>query len=150
MKIAQLVTQVGADLFQSVAYDTGLTADGKAGWSITSIQAYWVDATLVAAADWSINAKVATVSTNTDFGNADEFGRVAWGLQNTGGVAVAVPFEPVKQVILFEPRLTVQPQIYFQVTSALTGQANDVIIALTYDIVKLTDIEVLRLLAGGA
>jgi hypothetical protein len=149
-KISQLVTQGGADTFTAVAIDTGLTADGKAGWQINAIRAFWVDGAAVAAADHSISAKVATIATTTTFGSSDEIDRVAWGLQNTAGVAVAVPYEPIKQDFLLEPRVTVQPNIYVQVESAGTAQANDVIFEIYYDVVKLSDLEVLRLLAGGA
>jgi len=149
-KISLLVTQGGADTFAAGAIDTGLTADGKAGWQINAIRAFWVDGAAVAAADHSLSAKVATLATTTTFGTADEIDRVSWGLQNTAGVAVAVAYEPVKEHYLVESRVTVQPNIYIQVESAGTGQANDVIVEVFYDVVKLSDLEVLRLLAGGA
>lgn len=149
-KIAQLVTQGGADTFTSVGIDTGLTADGKAGWSINRIRAFWVDGSTVAAADWQMSAILATIATATAFGDDDEIDRVSWGLQNTGGVAVGISYEPVKEHILFAPRVTVQPIVYVAVASSATAIANDVIIEFDYDIVKLSDLEVLRLLAGGA
>lgn len=145
-----LVTQSGADTFTAGSISTGLTADGKAGWSIKSIEAFWSDGAAVAAADWSLSAALTTISTATAFGDDDEIARVSWGLQNTGGVAVAVPYEPQKRYDLLEPRVTVQPTLYAGITSSGTSNANDVILVVYYDIVKLTDIEVLRLLAGGA
>jgi len=148
--LKKLVTQGGADTFTAVAIDTNLTVDGKAGWSISAIEAYWVDGAAVAAGDWSIHAKLATIATSTSFVDDDEIARVDWGLQNTGGVAVSVPYEPFRGISLPEPRVTVQPIIYVQVESSGTAQANDVIFRVYYDIVKLTDLEVLRLLAGGA
>lgn len=149
-KISQLVTQGGADTFAAVAIATGLTADGKAGWQISSIRAFWVDGAAVATADWSLSAKVATEATTTTFGSADEIDRVSWGVQNTGGTATALRYDPVHEHYLAESRVTVQPLIYAQVESANTAQANDVIIEITYSVVKLSDLEVLRLLAGGA
>jgi hypothetical protein len=65
-------------------------------------------------------------------------------------VAVAVPYEPRKSFDLREPRITVQPEVYLSVESNSTSQANDVVFVITYEIVKLTDLELLRLLAGGA
>jgi hypothetical protein len=147
-RIKQLVTQGGADTFTAVAINTGLVADGKAGWNITAISAFW-DGKAVAAADFIISAQVATIATVTAYGDADEVARVSWGLQNTAGVAVAVPFEPIKFVTI-QPRLTVQPAIYAQVSSITTGAANAVIFVIEYEVVKLTDLEVLRMLAGGA
>lgn len=148
--VKKLVTQTGNDTFTTGSIATGLTVDGKAGWSIIAIEAYWVDGAAVAAGDWTLNAKLATVSTSTSFVDDDEIARVDWGLQNTGGVAVSVPYEPFKGISLAEPRITVQPTIYVGVESTSTGQANDVVFRVYYEIVKLTDLEVLRLLAGGA
>lgn len=149
-KINQLVTQSGADTSTWVAIPTGLVVDGKAGWSITNMEAYWVDGMSVAAVDYTVNGVLSTVNTATAFGDDDEIARVSWGLQNTAGVAVAVPFEPIKKNQLFEPRITVQPTIYVGIISQTSAQANDIIFVVNYDIVKLTDLEVLRMLAGGA
>jgi hypothetical protein len=144
------ITQGGVDTFTSEPIPTGITPDGKQGLQITAISAFWVNGSDVAAADWSMSARVATVDSLTGFGTADEVERVAWGLQNTGGVAVAEEYEPIKTAILFEPRLTVQPNIYIACDSLLTAQANNVIFIIYYELVKLTDLEVLRLLQGGA
>lgn len=148
--LKQLVTQTGNDVFTVGAVETGLTLDGKAGWAITSLIAFWKDGSLVAAADWSLSAKLATVSTDTEYSSMDELARVSWAMQNTGGVAVATPLDPIKEVILTESRITVQPTIYLQVASSLTANANDIIFHIYYDIVKLSDLEVMRLYAGGA
>ncbi len=148
--IKKLVTQSGSDTFTSSAIDTNLTVDGKTGWSIKAVEAYWADGAAVAAGDWYLNAKLATISTSTTFTDDDEIARLDWGMQNTGGVAVSVPYEPFRGISLAEDRVTVQPTIYVGVESSGTGQANDVLFRVYYDIVKLTDLEVLRLLAGGA
>ncbi len=149
-RIVELVTQGGADTATRVQVLTGLTADGKSGWQINRIEAFWKDGLTVAAADHVVNAVVSTVDADTEFGDDDEIARISWGLQNTAGVAVAVAFDPQKATDLFEPRITVQPSIYLGVQSTTSGIANDVIIAVYYEIVKLSDIEILRLLAGGA
>lgn len=148
--IRQLVTQGGADTFTSVAVPTALTVDGKAGWQINGIRAYWVDGAAVAAADHSLDAVIQTIATVVTAADDEWVENVSWGLQNTAGVAVAVTYEPSKEHFLAEPRVTVQPNIYAAVKSAGTAQANDVIIEIFYEIVKLSDLEVLRLLAGGA
>jgi hypothetical protein len=51
---------------------------------------------------------------------------------------------------LAEGRVTVQPFIYLGIESSGTANANDVVFRVYYEIVKLSDLEVLRLLAGGA
>jgi hypothetical protein len=148
--VKKLVTQSGNDTFTSVAIDTNLSVDSKSGWSIRAVEAYWADGAAVAAGDWYLNAKVATVSTSTLFTDDDEIARLDWGLQNTGGTAVSVPYEPFRGISLAEDRVTVQPFIYVGVESSGTSQANDVLFRVYYDIIKLSDIEVLRLLQGGA
>jgi len=149
-KVKVLVTQTGADTFTSEPISTGMTLEGKTGWQVTAIQVFWADGSAVAAADWSISATLATVDTETAFGDADEITRISWGLQNTAGVAVAVPYEPQKENFLIEPRITVQPQIYAGIVSSGTGQANDIIMEVYYETVKLSDLEVMRLYAVGA
>lgn len=149
-KVRKLITQTGNDVFTSVGIETGLTVDGKAAWNILGFKAYWVDGAGVAAADWSLDALVLSDGNNHTFIDDEWIANISWGVQNTGGVAVAVQYEPFKTMTLEEERITVQPNIYLGIRSALTGQANDVIFELQYEIVKITDLEVLRLLAGGA
>lgn len=143
-------TQGGADTAVNLAVETNLTADGKFGWEIYALEVYWVNAEAVAAADWELTALFGTTTATPSYASADEIVRVSWGMQNTAGVAIAIPYEPIKQIIMIEPRVTVQPTIYFTVISTLTGQANNCIYHLYYNTVKLSDLEVLRLLAGGA
>lgn len=148
--VRKLVTQSGADTTTSAIIETGLTVDGKSGWSIYGVDAFWVDGNAVAAGDYLVEATLGTVTGATLMTSSDEIARLTWGLQNTAGVAVAVPYEPIKLSSMREPRVTVQPELFLTVKSAATAQANDVIFIVYYDIVKLTDVEVLRLLAGGA
>lgn len=143
------VTQTAADVNTWGAIDTNISADSKFGWLIKSIQAYWEDGSTIAAADYQLEGVLTTVATATTPENSDEIDRISWGLQNTGGVAVAVPYEPNKVSVLLEERLTVQPIIYCGVLSSETNQANGIIFQVNYEIVKLTDIELLRLLIGG-
>ena len=147
--IRQLVTQSGADTFTAVALSLP-ALDGKSGYQINGIRAYWVDGAAVAAADYSLVATVQVASTELTFADDEWIEGVAWGLQNTAGTAVAVTFEPMKEHMLEEPRLTVQPNIYVAVGSTGTSQANDVIIEVFYETSKLSELEYLRLLAGGA
>ena len=147
--IKQLITQGGADTFTSAEFAFP-ALDGKSGYQINGIRAYWVDGAAVAAADYSLDAVVQVESTVLTFADDEWIDNVSWGVQNTGGVAVAFPYDPVKEHFLERPRVTVQPAIYGAVKSAGTAQANDVIIEVFYEVIKLTELEYLRLLAGGA
>lgn len=146
-----VTTQSGADTFTQSTIDTNLTADGKAGWEILSFRAFWPGMYALAAADMTLSAIVTTqVTTVTTMSQSAEIARVNWAIANTAGVAVAFPVEQIKQDQLIEPRITAQPLLYVGVSSATTGAANVVYWEIEYNIVKLSDVETLRLLVGGA
>ena len=144
-----LVTQGGADTFTASTILTGLTADSKSGWQIEGFKAFWSNGYTAAATDAIANCILATIATVTLPNNDDEIVRVSWGVQNTAGVAVAFNFEPLKIGNLTESRITVQPEIYVHANSTTTGVTNVFYYEIVYSIVKLTDMEVLRLLVGG-
>ena len=144
-----VITQGGADTFTSQSIDTQLSADGKAGWQINALKCYWSNGYTAAAADAIANLVLATISTATLPNDAREIARVSWAVQNTAGVAVAFNFEPIKMAVILEPRITVQPLIYIQANTTSTGLTNVMYWELDYEIVKLADLEVLRLLVGG-
>lgn len=147
--IKQTVTQSGADTFTAV--ELSLPAlDGKSGYQINGIRAIWEDGYGVAHADWWLDAYVQVENTVQAYDADELIDFVAWAMQNTAGVAVATPLEPVKEHFMAEPRLTVQPAIYVAVASGGTSQANDVTIEVFYEKVKLSEVDYLRLLAGGA
>ena len=148
--LKKLVTQSANDTFTQAAIPTYIEANGKSGWQINAIEAYWVDGISVAAGDWKLNAIVSVQDSVTTFADDEEIGRLSWGMQNTAGVAVAVPLEPLRGMALLTPRITVQPYIYAGVESSGTSQANDVIFRIYYEQVKLSDGEVVKMLLGGA
>lgn len=147
--IRTLVTQGGADTFTSTSLSLP-SLDGKSGYQINGIRANWKDGAAVAAADYRLDATVQVASTVLNFVDDEWIDGVAWSCQNTAGTAVAMQFEPSKEHFLAEPRVTVQPDIYVAVGSSSTSQANDVEIEVFYEVVKMTELEYLRLLAGGA
>jgi hypothetical protein len=144
------VLQSGADTTTRFTIPTGLTVDGKTAWNITGFETFWSNASSAVAADWNLEAELSTLNTGTSYSSYDEIARVSWAVQNTAGVAVALPVEPIKSANLFEDRITAQPNLYVAIESAATGQANRVYFTVVYDIVKLSDVELLRLMVGGA
>ncbi len=144
-----VVTQGGADTFTAVSIDTNISADGKSGWEIQAFSAYYSNGELAAAADSDVNCVLATQAGVTTFDQDEEIYRLNWSVANTAGVAVAYPLGLVRRELLIVPRLTVQPTLYVHAASTLSGIANVFYWEIVYDIVKLTDIEVLRLLQGG-
>lgn len=144
-----IVTQSGVDTFTAGAIETNLTADGKAGWEIVAFSAYYSNGESGAAADADVNCVLAAQATVTTFDQDEEIYRLNWAVANTAGVAVAYPLTLVKRELLIQPRVTVQPSLYVHVASTTSGIANIMYYEVHYNIVKLTDLEVLRLLQGG-
>jgi hypothetical protein len=150
MLVRETVTQTGADTTTRVAIDTNIQVDGKTAWSLVAMRAFWLNSNVVPAADYYLNAIVSTVNAATTPVSIDEILRVNWTMQNTAGVAVAVVIDQMHSEFVMEERLTVQPSIYVGLQSAATGQANIVDFILQYDLVKISDLQLLRLLQGGA
>lgn len=150
MIIKGVVTQGGADTFTAFQILTGLTVDGKAGWQINAFRAHWLLGYTAPAADNICNCVLSTLATITTPNLEDEIARCSWGVQNTAGVAVAMLFEPQKNAVMLEPRVTAQTDLYIHASSAGTTLANVLYWEIDYDIVKLSDIEVLRLMVAGA
>jgi len=145
------VTQGGADTFTQVAIDTDLTADGKSAWQFTRMKAFWSNGYVAAATDQILSAILSTQATTVTVPtDPEEIARVTWAVANTAGVAVAYPVELIKVVDVSIDRITVQPTLYASVSSTTTGLTNVVYFEFEYEVVKLSDIEVLRLLVGGS
>jgi len=150
MIIKGVVTQSGADTLTAGLIDTQLSADGKSGWQINRFKAWFANGHTIPAADSTVSCVLATVATVTLPNDTREIARISWGIQNTAGVAVAFNFEATKESVILEPRLTVQPALYVQVSSSGTTIANQIYYEIEAEIVKLADLEVLRLLVGGS
>ncbi len=144
-----LVTQSGADTRTALPFVMP-SLDSKTALQILGFKAIWWDCSAVVAADYTCRALISTEDAALVPTNDEWVASVLWNCQNTAGVAVAFPVESVKSETLLIPRLTVQPYIYAQVDSASTGQANDIYFELFYSLEKLSELEYLRLLAGGA
>ena len=150
MILKGVVTQTGVDTFTSAQLLTGLTVDGKSGWEIKGFKGYFANGYTAAATDAIVSFKLSTIATDTNPSSENEIARVAWAVQNTAGVAVAFNFEPSKKADMTESRVTVQSDLYLNIASVTTGLACNMFYEIQFDIVKLTDLEVLRLAVGGA
>jgi len=144
------ITQSGSSTYTSSEIETNLTVDGKAGWDIKAFRGFYSNFYTQNAADIFQNLILSTLATATTFDQDDEICRCAWqagGTLFTDAWAVMVP---IQQALFSGSRLTVQPTLY--VNSQATGQSAAGVMywSMDYEIIKLTDIEVLRLLQGGA
>lgn len=150
--ITSTVIQSGIDVLTYVAIDTNLSADGKAAWSIKGLRGYFQNGyTANPALDWTVSAIIGTTNDDPDFGDPQIMDFLNWSSRSLGASLVGFEmFEAVQEHVPMEERITVQPIIYLSAKSINTGQANTLIMQVFYDVVKLSDLEVLRLLAGGA
>lgn len=147
--------QSGANVFTAGTVETNLQIDGKSGWLISGFRVFNESVQKNTPADMRINVALSTIATQTAMNSLDEIARVTWSLQYDAGTSattttIAVSHDLIKTAVFLEPRLTVQPQIYVQISSEGSGQVSQIYYEINYDLVKLTDVELLRLMVGGA
>lgn len=125
--------------------------DGKSGYEFRAIEVYWKNAEGVAPADWEVYVAVQknNIALNERIAIDDWIVGTSWAQQNTAGVAVVANVEPYKSQILITPIVTVAPDLQIMVFSTLTAQNNQFGVIVHYDLVKLSELEYLRLLAAG-
>jgi len=148
-----VVVLPAAGTFTQDVFDTNISADSKFGYAITGFSAYMRsrDATGVEVPESNLIECILStqVTTITTPDNDEEIARVGWVLAFSTAAGFAV-LKPNGVADLLEPRLTVQPNLYIGVKGSVTvGAITDIYYQVSYDIVKLTDIELLRLLVGG-
>jgi hypothetical protein len=120
-------TQSGNDTTTALAIPTGVDVSrGDSGILIVGVAIEWHNPYSVAASDWTLAAVLSVPQTPSSYyrSDPDVIARCVWGLQNTGGVAVAVPVNAQQTYYLDNQRLTVAEDIYFSLVSSLTGVAN--------------------------
>jgi len=155
IKLVGLVTQSGADTQTAASIATGLSLLGSGffGIKILGVDFDWVDCAAVAAADSRLDAIISTVETPAlNFTTDDNvLLKGSWVVQNTGGVAVAIPVDPIKSVMPFPgyESMTVQDDLWLIAASSNTAQANDLRATIYCETVKLTETEWYRLRLAG-
>lgn len=143
------VTQSGNDTF--TAEEIPMPAlDGKSGYSIEALLIKSTGLIAGAAADWFLEGVVQTVDTATTLDQDEHIISATWGQAYQGAAGSGSIFLPYIEHVLYDPRITVQPELFFAVNSSATGLSNEIEYVLYFDIVKLSEIEYLRLLSGGS
>jgi hypothetical protein len=144
------VLQPTANTFTQVAIDTNLTSDGKSAWKITGLHAFFSGLYSQPAADIREDLILSTrITTVTTMDEPEEIARCSISIGNTGGVAVSYPLVPHQSAIILGERLTVQPNLYVGLSTVGDTAAADCFFILEYEVIKLSDIDVLRLLVAG-
>jgi len=150
MKIA--ITQPGGDVDVEHQILTGLTVDGKLGWQIDAMRVDWFGGDSIPDGN-TVSLNVSLATQTGDFRSTDDeyLAGVDWYFTNSPD-PLANYFEVTTQKDYFplEPRVTVQPELVLKLQSSGTGAAQTAYVTIQYQTVKLSDIEVLRLMAAGA
>ena len=146
------IAQATANADTELVIPTELTVDGRQGWDIIGVR--WSVPTwnvgIDPTKDCSLQIQLNTETGSQTFVDPDSI--VNFHLQTSGITASTSAFEVNSYGIseLVAPRTTVQPNLYLHVLSTNLLAPMSVNVEIVYDIVKLTDIEVMRLLQGGA
>lgn len=149
--IKKTLTQSGADALVSVPIDTNLTIDGKAGWEIIGARVLFN--TLHAVSGSTINATKVVLGTESTIplpSDNEEIFTLQMGIHGVAGSTSSWVINSTQTLVLPAPRVTVQPTLFLYLSSSATGVANVAYVEVHYDIIKLTDMEVMRLYQGGA
>jgi hypothetical protein len=144
-------TQGSADAFVQATEYTGIDPSGGKGWMLTrlevaipvlpGIQALSADAEM----HWSVSRDSKTAVVSLDDADSIAMGGFFNSLTTSGQVLVPALF-----VHEFAPGIiVVEPTIFFQLDSTATGLANVNDFRLYYEEVKLSEVDILRMLTQG-
>jgi len=146
------LVQTGTNVTSEVAIPTYLTVDGKQGWSIIGVDLNVAGLGTIVPATASSQILV-ELNTETGIQNWEDPDNVIYHQLQFRGIAAstsAIQLFGDASIRLLEPRVTVQPNLYLNISSnGLTAVAT-VYMSVVYEVVKLTDMEVMRMLQGGA
>lgn len=146
-RVAQTVTNQNVEL----VVPTLLTVDGRMGWNLKRFTTILSDVAGVApTAKATISCQLNTETGQQLFTDADNIAINLYLFQGIAASTSAGQVQPQAEWRSVDGRLTVQPNLYLLLaTSGLTA-VQVVLVELEYETVKLTDMEVMRLLQGGA
>jgi hypothetical protein len=150
--VKNFVIQSAANVNAQVALPTLLTVDGKSGWAINGVKfsVTNIGAAVIPTADCfaqlELNTEAGTQSAIDNDSVCVEYIAISGIAASTSAFVVPVTYTAV----LPSPRITVQPNLYLFVSSIGMASGLSVVAEVFYEIVKLSDLEVMRLLQGGA
>jgi hypothetical protein len=97
-----------------------------------------------------MNVQLNTESSAQGFLDNDSVYQFMYQFRGVAASTSGIQVDSERIVTFVQPRLTVQPNLYINVSSAGMTVGNTIYVEVFYEIVKLTDIEVMRLMQGGA
>lgn len=146
-----VVTQGGADAFVQVTEPTGIDADRGMGWMIDRVEVMFGNdiALQNVSADfsisWSLTRDSETAIVSLDEASAIFAGGIAGSLTTSGQILLP----RVHTWIAPQGIVVVNPNLYAQLDSDATGLTLSADFRIYYSSVKLSELEILRMLSQG-
>lgn len=153
MSISQkfIIAQTALNTDVEQVIPTMLTVDGRQGWSIKRVTGWFLSAQAVlSTVDITIGLQLNTETGNQTYTDSDSVASLSMLFNGTAASTSGFQIDPKVEWVSLDGRLTVQPNLYLRITSANAGAVCSFAVEIEYDLVKLSDIEVMRLLQGGA
>lgn len=149
------ITAAASAISTQLLIDTNLTPDSTSGWQILGLKLLIPDFYTVA-----VDARVALVLTkllNVGTGNnqtlpnsSNELARAELAIASVGTAASATQVWNEALATIMGDRITVQPNLYLNVDNIAGVNSMDCYWELEYEVIKLNNNEVLRMLVEGA
>lgn len=141
-------TQAGADTFNQAQIDTALLPENGVVYRVNSIDIEFPGTFNNISADcwirWSITRDTKTAAGALNDPDTVYLNGFSWALTTSGGALVPTVFRERQ----LEGLYIVEPVIYIQLQSASTGVANSANWRIYYDEVKMSEVDILRILAN--
>lgn len=145
--LSATLTQGGADAFVQATVLTDIVPENGYGLRVIGVEIEQRTADVVAAAAnsiWEMSFARDTKAAIADLADPDVW--MTWKLVNRVVASGASLQECSRLIVPAATSILVEPYVYIQLDSASTGVANVVNVRIHYEEVKLTEIEILRLL----
>lgn len=145
--LSQSVANTDAELI----IPTLLTVDGRMGWNITKLKCFLTNTLgLTATTDCSLELQLNTETGTQNFVDKDNIAQLKFLYNGTAASTSGYWVESSQEWASEVGRLTVAPNLYARLITAGFTAFTYVNFEIEYETVKLTDMEVMRLLQGGA
>lgn len=150
LTIKEVFTQTAVNSANEFVIPTLLTVDGRTGWNIKRVRAVLASSVgIVAAAHSNIICQLNTEIVKQSFNDADNIATLLWSTVGTAASTGAFPIDNAREWVSDAGRLTVEPELIVHIESSGLTAAMTINFLMEYETVKLTDMEMVRLLQGG-
>lgn len=148
MKIKGIITQAVANTTIQATISTLLTVSGKTGWRIDTFKAFFLTGGFPIT-DSAVELSLQTETAVQLHGSADLIARCRWQVKAMAAGAAGGLIIPYVQTEDNLDRVTVQPNLVLALASTALSSVASVGYEISYEPVKLSDLDVMTLMQGG-